>query len=75
MGEKTILIAIFLIGLAIFAFAAYSLLSTNYYSGEGYKRAVSAELPDKCKTPPGYTDAQWREHMGHHPDRYAECLE
>ncbi len=74
MGEKTVLIAIFLIGLAIFAFAAYSLISTSYYNGAGYKQALSAELSDKCATPSGYTDAQWREHMGHHPDRYAECL-
>ncbi len=29
---------------------------------------------DKCKTPAGYTDKEWKEHMGHHPDRYAECL-
>ena len=32
------------------------------------------ELPDKCKTPPGYTDEDWKQHMNHHPDQYAECL-
>ena len=32
------------------------------------------QLPDKCAVPPGYSEAQWREHMGHHPDSYAECL-
>lgn len=31
-------------------------------------------LPDKCKTPPGYTDEDWNEHLGHHPDQYAECF-
>ena len=39
-----------------------------------FQKFAEAELPDKCKTPPGYTDADWKEHLGHHPDRYAECL-
>lgn len=39
-----------------------------------FKKFISAEQDDICKTPPGYTDQQWREHMGHHPDRYAQCL-
>ena len=43
-------------------------------SPERYAQAVADELSDKCATPPGYTDAEWQEHMGHHPDRYAECL-
>ena len=29
---------------------------------------------DKCKPEPGYTEESWREHMGHHPDIYKECL-
>ena len=29
---------------------------------------------DKCKPQPGYTEESWREHMGHHPDAYKECL-
>lgn len=41
---------------------------------QNYQQFKSAELSDKCATPSGYTDAQWREHMGHHPDQYAECL-
>jgi len=32
------------------------------------------ELVDKCATPDGYEDAQWREHMSHHSDQYMECL-
>lgn len=30
---------------------------------------------DKCAVPAGYTEEKWAEHMGHHPDRYKECLE
>lgn len=29
---------------------------------------------DKCKPERGYTEESWREHMGHHPDIYKECL-
>lgn len=42
---------------------------------ENFAKAVEAELPDKCKTPSGYTDKSWQEHMSHHPDRYKECFE
>ena len=73
MKDKTILIAIFVIGLAVFAYAAWSMLAVPY-SNADYQRALGAELSDKCATPAGYTDAQWREHMGHHPDQYAEGL-
>ncbi|MEK6897084.1 MAG: hypothetical protein AABW93_00990 [Nanoarchaeota archaeon] len=29
---------------------------------------------DKCEPAPGYTEQEWREHMSHHPNIYAECL-
>lgn len=29
---------------------------------------------DKCKPEQGYTEESWREHMGHHPNIYKECL-
>ncbi len=29
---------------------------------------------DKCKPEQGYTEESWREHMGHHPEIYKECL-
>ncbi len=35
---------------------------------------VVKNIPDKCKVPAGYDEAQWKEHMGHHPDQYKECL-
>ena len=45
----------------------------NFY-GNNYQKAVSSELSDICATPPGYTDESWRQHISHHPDRYAQCL-
>ena len=29
---------------------------------------------DKCSPPPGKTLEEWKEHMGHHPDVYKDCL-
>ena len=58
---------------ALVGVLAWSILKPDYY-GANYQKAKVAELPDKCKTPPGYTDAEWREHMGHHPDQYKECF-
>ena len=29
---------------------------------------------DKCIPEPGYTEQEWIEHMGHHPELYKECL-
>ncbi len=66
--------ALFL-ALTVLFWSLFSLV--NFDSGHTdakYNNAISSELPDKCKTPAGYTDAEWREHMGHHPDRYTECL-
>ena len=32
-------------------------------------------VDDKCSPAPGYSEEAWREHMGHHPNIYKECLE
>ncbi|MBI4210279.1 MAG: hypothetical protein HY544_02110 [Candidatus Diapherotrites archaeon] len=29
---------------------------------------------DICAVPPGEDPVKWEEHLGHHPDRYAQCL-
>lgn len=44
------------------------------FSDAEYRQALDAEESDKCRTPEGYTDEEWREHMSHHPSRYRECL-
>lgn len=64
----------FIIIAVIFVLLVSILVIVQYVSVNNYTKAFSSEQEDICKTPPGYTDAQWREHMGHHPDRYAECL-
>ena len=70
-NEKILFYAMIIVAVAIVAVSAFLFVSNRYTS---YNRAISSELPDKCATPEGYTDQQWRDHMSHHPDRYAECL-
>ncbi len=74
MNKENIVLYI-LVGAVIILLAVtvYSFIQPNYY-GSDYQKAMKSDLADKCKTPPGYTDEQWKEHMGHHPDQYAECL-
>jgi len=59
---------------AVIGFTQGSVRASGTGSPEDYARMVADELPDKCATPEGYTDAEWQEHMGHHPDQYAECF-
>ncbi len=53
------------LALLVFVFIGGDLLNTQ---------SSEKNLSDKCKTQSGYTDEQWKEHMGHHPDFYEECL-
>ncbi|OGI15580.1 hypothetical protein A3K63_01535 [Candidatus Micrarchaeota archaeon RBG_16_49_10] len=58
----------------LLVWVVYNLYQSVYF-GTNYDKALNSETPgDICATPPGYTNEQWREHMGHHPDRYKECL-
>ena len=81
-GENELALYALAIGaLLLLAWSGLSMLSANAQQAgtlqntpENYARFVASELPDKCKTPPGYTDEQWRQHWGHHPDQYKDCL-
>jgi hypothetical protein len=65
---------VLVIVLAVAGFAYFS-LAPRGHTAANYQAAIVAENPaDKCATPAGYTDEQWREHMGHHSDQYKECL-
>ncbi|GEM_PF-1587264 len=60
--------------LVVLVWSLYTYATTDIF-GLDYQTALNAEnSSDKCATPAGYTDQSWREHMSHHPDRYAECL-
>ncbi len=59
--------AVLFLALALLVFV---LLGSGMLDAKGTEKISS----DKCKTQSGYTDEQWKEHMGHHPDFYRECL-
>jgi hypothetical protein len=44
------------------------------HTDESFERAKEAQIEDPCATPEGYTDESWKQHMGHHPDQYKDCL-
>ncbi len=59
----------------MFGFFGRTANNQPVHSEANYERALSSESKeDICATPPGYSDESWREHMSHHPDRYAKCL-
>ncbi len=67
-------VLVFIFVLIVFAFA-YFTFAGNGHTEAKYQTAVAAENPmDICKTPNGYSDADWKQHMSHHPDRYRQCL-
>lgn len=78
--EKILIIVLVALAVGGFAWSLVSFLSNNKpvslveNTSENFDKAVQAELPDRCQTPQGYTEEQWREHMSHHPDRYKECF-
>ena len=50
------------------AFAQYT------FHDNGEKTKQDSSQPDKCKVPEGYTEEEWVQHMGHHPEQYRGCL-
>jgi len=77
--SKIILYMLVAVLAIVIAFSVYNYIkktSSNIdYNSAEFNKALAAQDPlDKCKTPAGYTDESWREHMGHHPDMYKECL-
>jgi len=51
------------------------LLLMTFFPGMIYAWKDSGKSgEDLCTPQPGYTEESWREHMGHHPNIYAECL-
>ncbi|MBI5332246.1 MAG: hypothetical protein HZB65_01610 [Candidatus Aenigmarchaeota archaeon] len=69
--EKIILAVTILAVVAALGAVVYA----TFFYGSDYQKALASENTDNiCATPSGYTDASWKDHMSHHPDRYAECL-
>ena len=71
--EEIIVYGILIIVIIALVFTISTFFSKGYSQKE-YNKFVSAEGSNKCETPSGYTDQEWREHMSHHPEQYKECL-
>ena len=66
-----LMLAVIIVGLVWTAYGFFK----QPYTDTQYQNALDSEnILDICATPAGYTDQEWKEHMSHHPDRYAQCL-
>jgi len=76
MDEKKILTAIILFVAIFISLIAYQIFTiSSGHTQSKFESAIAAQNPaDKCSAPEGYTDAQWKAHMSHHPEMYKECL-
>ncbi|HIH09989.1 MAG TPA: hypothetical protein HA254_04960 [Candidatus Diapherotrites archaeon] len=80
MADEKILIAIFAGALAIGAMVLFFSLASQPDKLENtpsnYAQLTSKENPDDiCAVPAGTDPEEWKQHLGHHPDKYAQCLE
>lgn len=72
--DQFVLYVIMVILITALMWSIFSLMQKNYF-GADYNKAMQSENKENiCATPQGYTDQEWREHMGHHPDIFKECL-
>lgn len=73
-----VILAFTALGFTIYSafFAGNGETASKFYATQSnYNKFVAAEdSTDKCKTPEGYDEQSWKEHMSHHHDRYKECL-
>ena len=66
-----VIIGIVIIGLLVAAF--FPGIFYAFKDSIGFRNSEFGNL-DKCKPAAGYSEQEWIEHMGHHPDIYKECL-
>lgn len=66
-------LAVLVLIVVLSSVAMYEFAQLRY--GTSYQQAIAAQDPNNvCATPAGYTDAEWKTHMSHHPDMYTQCL-
>ena len=79
MIDEKILIAVFagaiVIGAMVLYFSATGQPNKLENTQLNFEQFTSNENPDDiCAVPAGTDLEQWKEHLGHHPDKYAQCL-
>ena len=79
-GNDKLIIALLVIALIGGGILAVFSISNVLNSGlennaSNYAELVSKQNPnDICAVPPGTDPQEWREHLSHHPEQYAQCL-
>ena len=68
MNKKTILYIA--LGIIILVLLVFTFFPNMTYAVKDF----GSNSGDKCSPPAGTSEKEWREHMEHHPDIYAECL-
>ena len=68
-----VLFSVVFVGYGIMLNSNPASLNGLTHSDEQFEEMSLAELEDKCAVPEGYTEADWKQHMSHHPDRYKGC--
>ncbi|MBI5553752.1 MAG: hypothetical protein HY917_03350 [Candidatus Diapherotrites archaeon] len=44
-------------------------------TAQNFEKLTAQENPDDiCAVPAGTDPKEWKDHLSHHPDRYAKCL-
>ncbi len=79
MIDEKILIAVFagaiVIGAMVLYFSATSQPNKLENTPSNFAELTKNQNPeDICAVPAGTGPEQWKEHLGHHPDKYAQCL-
>ena len=79
MIDEKILTAVFagaiVIGAMALYFSATSQPNRLENTQSNFEQFIINENPDDiCAVPAGTDLEQWKEHLGHHPDKYAQCL-
>lgn len=79
MVDEKILIALFagaiVIGAMVLYFSATSQPNKLENTPSNFAQLASKENPnDICAVPAGTDPEEWKQHLSHHPDKYAQCL-
>lgn len=62
------------VAIALLVVAFFMMFQTPKTSNVQQNVVSTAGSLDECATPPGQDTVTWREHLSHHPDKYAKCF-
>lgn len=71
-----LLVAVLAVAVLLVAFSVTGFFAPGLENNTANFQQLSNQenTEDICAVPPGADPVQWKEHLGHHPDKYAQCL-